>query len=254
MPESKIIIVEDDAVIAELIDYNLQTEDYETLLFTSGQEMFQALENSKIEPLLFLLDIMLPGMDGYEICERLRSTPAYKDVPILMLTARSSEKDKVRGLDLGADDYLTKPFGIRELLSRVKALLRRSNIIRPEISASLSGDNAATPTSDGQDRAEVLVSGSLVLDDARHQVYKDDEPVTMTNREYELLKFLMKNRGIAYSRDDLLNYVWGYDFAGETRTVDVHIRQLRRKIEDDSSDPQFIETVRGRGYRFRDVE
>lgn len=254
MPESKIIIVEDDAVIAELIDYNLQTEDYETLLFTSGQEMFQALENSKIEPLLFLLDIMLPGMDGYEICERLRSTPAYKDVPILMLTARSSEKDKVRGLDLGADDYLTKPFGIRELLSRVKALLRRSNIIRPEISASLSGDNAATPTSDGQDRAEVLVSGSLVLDDARHQVYKDDEPVAMTNREYELLKFLMKNRGIAYSRDDLLNYVWGYDFAGETRTVDVHIRQLRRKIEDDSSDPQFIETVRGRGYRFRDVE
>lgn len=254
MPESKIIIVEDDAVIAELIDYNLQTEDYETLLFTSGQEMFQALENSKIEPLLFLLDIMLPGMDGYEICERLRSTPAYKDVPILMLTARSSEKDKVRGLDLGADDYLTKPFGIRELLSRVKALLRRSNIIRPEISASLSGDNAATPTSDGQDRAEVLVSGSLVLDDARHQVYKDDEPVTMTNREYELLKFLMKNHGIAYSRDDLLNYVWGYDFAGETRTVDVHIRQLRRKIEDDSSDPQFIETVRGRGYRFRDVE
>ncbi|HHU07471.1 MAG TPA: response regulator transcription factor [Clostridiaceae bacterium] len=252
MPESKIIIVEDDAIIAELIDYNLQTEDYETLVFASGQEMFTALENAPIEPLLFLLDIMLPEMDGYEICERLKSIQAYKDVPILMLTARSSEQDKVKGLDLGADDYLTKPFGIRELLSRVRALLRRSYTVRPEISAVNTGSNASATTSDRQDRTSILVSGSIILDDAKHQVYKDDKPVTMTNREYELLKFLMKNRGIAYSRDDLLNYVWGYDFAGETRTVDVHIRQLRRKIEDDSSNPLFIETVRGRGYRFRD--
>jgi len=251
MSKPKILIVEDDAVIAELVEYNLKTEDYDTQVFSSGQELFQALDNGNFEVMLFILDIMLPGMDGFAICTRLRSMPEYETTPILMLTARGAEQDKVKGLDLGADDYLTKPFGIREFLSRVKALLRRSYIKRKELE-SVTDDVLAVPTSDGQSRTDLLVYDKVLLDDARHQVYKDGEPVTMTNREYELLKFLMQNRGIAYSRDDLLNHVWGYDFAGETRTVDVHIRQLRRKIEDDSANPVYIETVRGRGYRFVD--
>jgi two-component system alkaline phosphatase synthesis response regulator PhoP len=252
MAKPKIIIVEDDAVIAELIQYNLQTENYDTLVFDSGQELFLALEGRNLEPLLFILDIMLPGMDGFAICTRLRNIPAFAETPILMLTARSAEQDKVKGLDLGADDYLTKPFGIRELLSRVKALLRRSYIPRTELAVTEDTTEVAIPTSDGKTRTNLIAFDKILLDDARHQVYKDGAPITMTNREYELLKFLMQNRGIAYSRDDLLNHVWGYDFAGETRTVDVHIRQLRRKIEDDSANPVYIETVRGRGYRFAD--
>lgn len=278
MARPLILIVEDERSIAELLEFNLQNEGYACRSFGSGRELFAALQEVKSSPVsLFILDIMLPDMDGFEICRRLRADEAFTQSAVLMLTARSSEDDKVRGLESGADDYLTKPFGIREFLARVRALLRRSSrqSQNGENPAGLSAPDTARfaasfaassqETSPGsasgaaaftaeEERRSQIACGDLLLDDARHLVFKGEEELEMTNREYELLKFLMLHRGNAYSRDDLLNYVWGYDYSGETRTVDVHIRQLRRKIEDNSSQPDFIETVRGYGYRFRDVD
>ncbi|MHB8964057.1 MAG: winged helix-turn-helix domain-containing protein, partial [Saccharofermentanales bacterium] len=189
------------------------------------------------------------GIDGIEICGRIRKIPEFESVPVIMLTARGSESDKVRALDGGADDYITKPFGVREFLARVNASIRRfarqnGESLRTEVS-----DSAARP----QHQANPLIShAGITIDDGRHRVFRGDTEIEMTNREYELLKFLIRNKGVAYSRDDLLAHVWGYEYAGETRTVDVHIRQLRRKIEEDDSNPGIIETVRGRGYRFTD--
>lgn len=278
MARPLILIVEDERSIAELLEFNLQNEGYACRSFGCGRELFAALQEDKSSPVsLFILDIMLPDMDGFEICRRLRADEAFAQSAVLMLTARSSEDDKVRGLESGADDYLTKPFGIREFLARVRALLRRSSRLSQnrENPAGLSSPDSArfasslaassqepspgsasgaAPFKAEEDLRSRIVCADLLLDDARHLVFKGDEELEMTNREYELLKFLMLHRGNAYSRDDLLNYVWGYDYSGETRTVDVHIRQLRRKIEDDSSQPTFIETVRGYGYRFRDVD
>lgn len=278
MARPLILIVEDERSIAELLEFNLQNEGYACRSFGCGRELFAALQEDKSSPVsLFILDIMLPDMDGFEICRRLRADEAFAQSAVLMLTARSSEDDKVRGLESGADDYLTKPFGIREFLARVRALLRRSSRLSQngENPAGLSSPDSArfasslaassqepSPGSASgaalftaeEDQRSRIACADLLLDDARHLVFKGDEELEMTNREYELLKFLMLHRGNAYSRDDLLNYVWGYDYSGETRTVDVHIRQLRRKIEDDSSQPTFIETVRGYGYRFRDVD
>jgi two-component system alkaline phosphatase synthesis response regulator PhoP len=218
---------------------------------------------------LFVLDIMLPGMDGFEICRLLKSDPELEPIPVLMLTARSAESDKVRGLMIGADDYLTKPFGVREFLARIEALLRRygktaaRNLdATPDRSmtdrsglAAPDANSAATARTSGSadpDHAEIIAFGPVRIDDARHRVYLDGAEIEMTNREYELLKYLVQHRGIAYTRDELLNAVWGYEYSGETRTVDVHIRQLRRKVEVDDANPILIETVRGRGYRFTD--
>lgn len=248
-----VILVEDDAGIAEMIEFNLQNEGYATRSYRDGKSLFAELPNLPTVA-LFILDLMLPDMDGFEICARLRKDSQLEWVPILMLTARSTESDKVRGLEAGADDYLTKPFGIREFLARVQALIRRyrklSSLRDPEhsdiaVAPAEPPSRPATATT-----AERISSGSIVLDDTRHRVFKHGQELEMTHREYELLKFLMLHRGVAYSRDDLLNYVWGYEYSGETRTVDVHIRQLRRKIEEDDASPQLIETVRGRGYRF----
>lgn len=249
-----IVLVEDDAGIAEMIEFNLQNEGYATRSFRDGKSLFAERSNLP-HVALFILDLMLPDMDGFEICTRLRRDNPSEWVPILMLTARSSESDKVRGLEVGADDYLTKPFGIREFLARVQALIRRYRKLSslreqdaPDLSpADLSSTRPASATT-----ADRVSSGVLVLDDTRHRVYKEGAELELTHREYELLKFLMLHRGVAYSRDDLLNYVWGYEYSGETRTVDVHIRQLRRKIERDDANPLLIETVRGRGYRFRE--
>lgn len=248
-----VVLVEDDAGIAEMIEFNLQNEGYATRSYRDGRSLFQDLPG--LPPVsLFILDLMLPDMDGFEICSRLRRTEDLDWVPILMLTARSMESDKVRGLEAGADDYLTKPFGIREFLARVQALIRRYR----KMGSSRETEAAEMPAAETEARpaaattAERISSGPIVLDDTRHRVYRNGQELEMTHREYELLKFLMLHRGIAYSRDDLLNYVWGYEYSGETRTVDVHIRQLRRKIEEDDANPQLIETVRGRGYRFRE--
>lgn len=245
-----IVIVEDDAIIAELLAFNLENEGYATERFADGSRLMSSLQNlENID--LFILDIMLPGRDGFEICADLKKMARFADVPVLMLTARATESDKVRGLKIGADDYLVKPFGMRELMARVQALLRRYHRNRYGESGR-TDEQGNAETEPAQVEPGLLKAKDILLDDTRHRVFKEDKEIEMTHREYELLKFLMLHRGVAYSRDDLLNHVWGYDYGGETRTVDVHIRQLRRKIEDDDSNPQYIETVRGRGYRFTD--
>jgi two-component system, OmpR family, alkaline phosphatase synthesis response regulator PhoP len=260
-----IILVEDDVAIAELIRFNLTNEGFEVADYRSGAALFQALPE-KTGICLFILDLMLPGMDGFEICRRIRSEDKFLLVPVIMLTARGTESDKVKGLEAGADDYITKPFGIREFLARVAAQVRRYHatlshqtsaagqadkvpvsVTSPEASVPAAIDTKPETKSTHDLRMEYA---GILLDDVRHRVYSEGKEIEMTNREYELLKFLMQNRGVAYSRDDLLNHVWGYEYSGETRTVDVHIRQLRRKIERDDSNPVIIETVRGRGYRF----
>lgn len=241
-----IVTVEDDAVISELVGFNLQSEGYDVLAFHDGRSMLEQKDTFK-NLTLFILDIMLPDMDGFEICAKIKQTPQFEMVPIIMLTARGSEADKVKALDIGADDYITKPFGVREFLARVNANVRRY--------IKLTGGSLRTETSGHSDAMDekdpaVLSYAGIRLDDVKHRVYKGDTEIEMTHREYELLKYMMLHRGIAYSRDALLTSVWGYEYAGETRTVDVHIRQLRRKIEEDDANPQIIETVRGRGYRF----
>lgn len=266
MVKPVIILVEDDAVISELIEFNLKNEDYDVLCFRSGDQLLAEIEaENNFEVSLFVLDIMLPGIDGFELCQRLRSIERYVLTPVLMLTARGAESDKVRGLETGADDYLTKPFGMREFLARVSALNRRykqiSNLQADHSSStgytnnfSRSSGHTETEKSENTEtiRPGIISFYNITIDDIRHRVFRDNQEIEMTHREYELLKFLMIHRGVAYSRDDLLNYVWGYEYSGETRTVDVHIRQLRRKLELDDANPVMIETVRGRGYRFSD--
>lgn len=253
MDRPVVVLVEDDAGIAEMIEFNLQNEGYATRSYRDGRSLFQELSGLPAVA-LFILDLMLPDMDGFEICARLRKDSQLEWVPIMMLTARSTESDKVRGLEAGADDYLTKPFGIREFLARVQALIRRyrklSSLRHLEHDETIAAVTEPLSMPAAATTAERVSSGAIVLDDTRHRVFKNGRELEMTHREYELLKFLMLHRGVAYSRDDLLNYVWGYEYSGETRTVDVHIRQLRRKIEEDDANPQLIETVRGRGYRF----
>lgn len=261
MNKPVIIIVEDDAVISELLAFNLKNDGYTTLCYRDGAALFLYLDkNPDTEVTLFILDIMLPGMDGFAICSQLRADPTYKLVPILMLTARGAESDKVKGLDAGADDYLTKPFGMREFLARVQSLNRRYQQMIELRSSVLPDPVMPNPDAAAEQPEESVVddrthpgriqAGEILLDDIRHRVFRRGVEVEMTHREYELLKFLMIHRGVAYSRDDLLNFVWGYEYSGETRTVDVHIRQLRRKLEPDDANPVLIETVRGRGYRY----
>lgn len=199
MEQRTVILVEDDAIIAELLEFNLRSEGYDTFAYKEGAALFRALSQLP-EPDLFILDLMLPGMDGFAICKRLRQEPRFELSPILMLTARSAESDKVSGLDSGADDYLTKPFGIRELLARVNALIRRYR-------RSTSEKSAET------DQTGKIASGEILLDDVRHRVFKSGQEIDITNREFELLKFLMNNRGVAFSRDELL------DGSGATNTA-----------------------------------
>lgn len=217
-----IFCVEDDSSIRELVVYTLRNTGFEAEGFTEGTEMFLALSNPM--PELILLDIMLPGMDGVEILKRLKGNKATKDIPVIMLTAKGTEYDKVIGLDNGADDYVTKPFGMMELISRVKAVLRR---VQPkEYSGQLS-------------------CGDVILNVEKHLVTAAGVQILLTLKEFEVLRFLMENRGLVLSRDILLERIWGYDFDGETRTVDVHVRTLRQKLGDSG---QIIETIRGVGY------
>lgn len=217
-----IYIVDDDRSIRELIAYTLRNTGFEAEGFESGKEMFAAIDNKL--PQLILLDIMLPGDDGITILKKLRSNAATKRIPIIMVTAKDAEYDKVLGLDCGADDYIAKPFGMMELISRVKAVLRRT---------SGNDDN-------------VYSAGNVKLDVKSHTVEVDGEQVELTVKEFELLHLLMKNAGNVMTRDMLLESIWGYDFDGETRTVDVHVRTLRSKL---GSRAEIIETVRGVGYR-----
>ncbi len=230
MPGKKsIYLVEDESHIQQLVKYNLEANGYSVSTFFSGEEMLSRCETDI--PDMFILDVMLPGIDGYEILRRIRQNPNLKALPVIMLTAKGEEFDRVLGLELGADDYITKPFSIRELIARVKAVFRRSEQPQ-EVSQS------------------VLSAGGITIDSERHEVVKDGKKIELTPKEFELLKILMQNRGKVMSRDVLLEKVWGFDYYGETRTVDVHIRYLRQKIENDDSKPEYIETVRGIGYRF----
>lgn len=233
MPD-KVLVVEDEPALLETLEYNLTRQGYTVCTAADGPA---ALEVARQEqPDLILLDVMLPGIDGFEVCRILRQEMS---VPILMLTARDEEVDKVVGLEVGADDYMTKPFSMRELLARVKALLRRVRLIREEI----TGENGAVS-------AQKLIFGDLTIDMARREVLRRGEPLQLRPREYELLVFLARNRGIVLSRDLILERVWGWDYGGGSRTVDVHVRWLREKIEPDPAHPIRIVTVRGVGYRF----
>jgi DNA-binding response OmpR family regulator len=230
----KVLVVEDEPTLLETLEYNLTRQGYEVYTAADG---FTALEIARRErPDAIVLDIMLPGLDGLEVCRILRRE---MNVPILMLTARADEVDKVVGLEVGADDYLTKPFSMRELLARVKALLRRVRLIREELVAE-----------DGAISGEKLTFGDLTVDLARREVLLRGEPLHMKPKEYELLVFLARNRAMVLSRDLILERVWGWDYDGGTRTVDVHVRWLREKIEADPAHPTRIVTVRGVGYRF----
>lgn len=219
-----IYLVEDDDSIRELVLYTLHTTGFEAEGFQNAAGFWQTLE--KELPQLVLLDIMLPDEDGLHILKRLRAGAETADLPVMMLTAKSSEYDRVVGLDSGADDYLPKPFGMMELVSRVRALLRR----------------AAKPAAEDK----LFTAGSLAVDVKRRAVTVDGEPVILTYKEFELLCYLLENRGVVLSRDQILTKIWDYNYSGETRTVDVHIRTLRQKLGDAGA---LIETVRGVGYR-----
>lgn len=249
--KARIVVVEDDQSIAELIRYNLETEGYQVQCCDSAPELSTCLEADRGQVALFILDVMLPGQDGFTICTNLQQDSRYALSSFLFLTALSSEQDKLEGFKVGADDFLTKPFGMRELLARVRALVKRYQE-RVELLGESSWTEKSAKTDPMAD-ASVEV-GQIKLDDGRHRVFCKGQEVELTNREYNLLRFLMVNRGLAFSRDDLLNHVWGYEYAGETRTVDVHIRQLRSKLEDNPSEPVYIQTVRGVGYRFNDLK
>ncbi|MPM30275.1 Transcriptional regulatory protein WalR [bioreactor metagenome] len=229
-----ILVVEDEKNIVDILSYNLTHEGYHTLEAYDGETGLRlAMEQ---DPDLILLDLMLPRMNGFDVCHRLREVG--KNVPIIMLTAREEETDKVLGLELGADDYITKPFSMRELLARVGANIRRSGMIAPQATA-------------GAAAGKRLRFGRLSLDQELSMVYKDDSPLDLTQREYELIRFLTANAGKAFSREALMEKVWNYDgYVGDVRAVDVAVRRLREKLEDDPANPQFIITRRGLGYLF----
>lgn len=233
MSMNLIYVVEDDKHIQELIRFNLEENGYKVRCFENGESMLSECLNKW--PDLFVLDIMLPGIDGLEICRRIKQDLQFRKIPIFLLTAKSEEFDKVLGLELGADDYITKPFSVREFIARVKVAFRRQ-------------------TDSRENNSEIIKVGKISIDFERHEVYKENQIINMTFKEFELLKLLLINKGKVLSREMLLEKIWGYDYYAETRTVDVHIRYLRQKIEDDNNNPVYIETIRGIGYRFSDKE
>ncbi len=231
---TKILIVEDEQNIVDILSFNLSREGYDTLEAYDGPTGLQlALEN---DPDLILLDLMLPGMDGFDVCRRVRESGS--SIPIIMLTAREEEADKVMGLELGADDYITKPFSMRELLARVKANIRRVSMVP-----------AAPPLQ--EEGGDLLRLGRVVIDREKAAVYKDGRPMDLTQREYDLVCFLASRPGKVFSREALMEHVWNYEgYVGDVRAVDVAVRRLREKFEDDPANPQFILTKRGMGYLF----
>lgn len=231
MSKQTIFVVEDEMHIQQLIKYNLEANGFKVNVFESGEDLLAHISDNT--PDLFILDIMLPGIDGFEVCRSLRQNSLTKNIPIIMLTAKSEEFDKVLGLELGADDYLTKPFSVRELLARIKAIFRRINTV-------------------AEPKIDVISHADITIDCTRREVCKGDKLIEMPLKEFELLKMLVTNKGKVLSREFLLDKIWGFDYYGETRTVDVHIRYLRQKIEDNDDNPTYIETVRGIGYRFTD--
>ncbi len=223
----KILIVDDEHHILELIQFNLESNNFDVITCDNGEDAVIAANDESIE--LIILDLMLPGINGIEVCRRIRMSP-NKNVPIIMLTAKGEENDKIQGLDIGADDYMTKPFSIRELLARIKAVLRRID-------------------DKNNDNENLIKVRNVIIDIEKHEVRKDDTILELTLKEFELLKILARNKGKVLSRDVILDKIWGYEYFGDTRTVDVHIRHLRKKIDDNEG--VFIETVRGVGYKMK---
>ncbi len=229
MPK-KVLIVDDEKAIVDILKFNLVREGYETVEAYDGEDGYNKVLSEK--PDLILLDVMLPNMPGFDVCRKVREK---SNVPIIMLTARTDEIDKVLGLELGADDYITKPFGIREVMARVKANLRR---------------NSAEQGSEEKKEDTLLSFGALAIDTERYEASKNGKVVELTLREFELLKFLAIQPEKIFSRETLLEKVWGYEYLGDVRTVDVTVRRLREKIEDDASNPAYVMTKRGIGYYF----
>lgn len=230
MAKEKILIVDDEEHIVELLRFNLENAEYTVFSAGDGLEALKIANEEK--PDLVLLDLMLPGIDGLDVCKEIKKNPDTNNAAIIMLTAKSEELDKVLGLELGADDYITKPFSVRELLARVKAVLRRRSPREKDINQ------------------DVFTNSYLRVDFERHEVFANGNKIDLTLKEFELLAMLIKNKGKILKREVLLDKIWGYEYIGETRTVDVHIRYLRKKIEQDDKNPKFIETIRGVGYRF----
>ncbi len=226
---SKILVVDDEKAIVDILKFNLQREGYNVVTAYNGEEGLQVFEREK--PDLVLLDIMMPKMDGLQVCKTIRNK---YDTPIIMLTAKAEEVDKVLGLELGADDYVTKPFSVRELMARIKANLRR-NVLE----------------SKSEEEVQVMTFDHMSINTNRYEVTIDDAPIALTVREYELLKFLATRKGQIFTREQLLEKVWGYEYYGDVRTVDVTIRRLRVKIEDVPGKPKFILAKRGIGYYFK---
>ncbi|MGM0688823.1 MAG: response regulator [Bacillota bacterium] len=228
MSNELVLVVDDEKTLVKALAFNLEKEGFRVETAYDGEEALEKV--FELKPDIVVLDLMLPVVDGFEVCRRIRKK---LDVPIIMLTARSEDIDKVLGLELGADDYLTKPFNSRELVARIKAILRRS-IIRDEESK------------------KVIQIGKLQVDLLQHRVRLGEKEISLTSKEFALLSFLVTNAGNVYSREQLLEHVWGYDYYGDVRTVDVHIRHLREKIEQDPGNPELIITVWGTGYKFRE--
>jgi two-component system response regulator VicR len=235
----KILVVDDERPIADILKFNLEKEGYEVICAFDGNEAVRLAFEA--DPDLILLDLMLPGKDGMDVCREVRSK---RSTPIIMLTAKDTEIDKVLGLELGADDYVTKPFGTRELLARVKAQLRRQRHLG---AARESGEGAGAPDAEPQG----LRMFNLFIDTDMYVVYKNGQPLDLTHREFELLLYLARNNGKVMTREHLLQAVWGFEYFGDVRTVDVTVRRLREKIEDDPSRPEIILTRRGLGYLMR---
>lgn len=230
-----ILAIDDEEHILELLSYNLESNGFRVLTAESGEDGLKKLEKETVD--LVLLDIMLPGIDGMEILKRIRKDPNTAEVPVIMLTAKSEEINKVLGLEVGADDYISKPFGIYELVARVKAVLRRSE-----------RNQRVVETTKEQD--EIITIEGIVINNTTREVVVDGKEVELALKEFELLYVLAKHRTKVFSREALLDKIWGYEYAGETRTVDVHIRNLRKKIESDDNKAKYIKTVRGVGYKF----
>ena len=234
----KILIVDDEKAIVDILNHNLKREGYETVVAYDGEEAISLYEKEK--PDLVLLDVMLPKMDGFSVCKNIRQST---NIPILMVTAKEDIVDKVIGLELGADDYITKPFSVREVIARVKANLRKWEGIEMSIKGMSSSDNEELKNS-------TLVFGPLVLDTYKYEAKISGRNVELTLREFELLKFLATQKGQVFSREELLEKVWGYEYFGDVRTVDVTIRRIREKIEQNPSVPELLATKRGIGYYF----
>lgn len=234
MSKERILIVEDESNILELVSYNLEKEGWLVSKAKTGEEGWEKIQGE--HPDLILLDLMLPGIDGLEICRRTRHNKTTRDIPIIMLTAKAEEADRVLGLESGADDYVTKPFSPRELVARVRAVLRRAD----------------KNFNESEDK-EAIVLGPIKMDLRQHKVLVNQQEIELTPKEFDLLHLLLSHPGRAFSREYLLENLWGYEFFGDTRTVDVHVRRLRQKIEEDPAQPYWLETVRGVGYRIREA-